>query len=606
MRTPSKHIPARLFRALAAAGLSVVLLASSNIATAETSTTRTVSYQGLNLPVPAGWQVHDLSRDPRTCVRFDQNAIYLGTPGDEQRCPARAFGRTEAILVQRAPATAAGGFSTAAIGEKRSITSRAGADDRASTVLSGTGLMVTASYGERPELVDQAIGQATYRGPQRFTPKAKPDTFPSSELPSQPAQPTQPTEPTEPTQPGLSAKTQGGKAVGGTATQYTGYGFDTCTAPSKSTMRAWLKSPYRVVGVYIGGVNRACADGNLNAGWVRTAAEDGWRMLPIYVGRQAPCVHQKDLGRIRSKDAAGQGRAAADDAVKRAKHFGMSPGSTLYNDIEGYDDTNAGCRKVVLSFLGAWTKRLHELGYLSGVYSSASSGIKHLSGAYASKSFVRPDAIWTARWDKKSSLSERNVDGSHWSIHQRAKQHRGPHIEKWGGRKIEIDSNVIDAPLASARYRFKVDAKQPLRTRSGPSTSYPSMGTRPAGGTLDVICRTIGQRVGTTNVWSRLSDGSFVSEEYVANPRKVSAPGCSHAFQVETQVLRVRALPGLAAAIQSTIPLGGLAYIQCQGPGDPVKGNNIWDRLGRKLWVSDHYTASPGRPTFTKVIPRCS
>lgn len=596
MLTPSKHIPARLSRALAAAGLAVVLLATASIATAATPTptttrtTRTVAYQGLKLPVPAGWQVHDLSRDPRTCVRFDQNAIYLGTPGDEQRCPARAFGRTEAILVQ--PATEpAGAFSTTALGDQRSITSRAGADDRATTVLSGTGLMVTASYGERPELVDQTLRRATYHGPQRLTPQAKPDPFPNSELPSQPGR--------------AAAKPQGGKAVGGTATQYTGYGFDTCTAPSKSTMRAWLKSPYRVVGVYIGGVNRSCADGNLNADWVRTVAEDGWRMLPIYVGRQAPCVRQKGLGKIRAKDVAGQGRDAAEDAVARAKHFGMSPGSTLYNDIEGYDDTNAGCRKVVLTFLSAWTKRLHELGYLSGVYSSASSGIKHLSGAYASKSFVRPDAIWTARWDGKSNTKERYVDTAHWPIHQRAKQHRGPHVEKWGGREIEIDSNVIDAPLASARYRFEVDAKQPLRTRSGPSTSYPTMGTRPVGATLDVICRTIGQRVGATNVWSRLSDGSFVSEEYVSNPRQVSAPGCSHAFQVETQVLRVRALPGLSAEVRSTIPLGGLAYIQCQGPGDPVEGNNVWDRLGRRLWVSDHYTASPGRPTFTKVIPRC-
>ena len=41
---------------------------------------------------------------------------------------------------------------------------------------------------------------------------------------------------------------------------YAGYGFDACDAPSASTMTAWrAASPYRAIGVYLGGVNRACA-----------------------------------------------------------------------------------------------------------------------------------------------------------------------------------------------------------------------------------------------------------------------------------------------------------------------------------------------------------
>ena len=34
-------------------------------------------------------------------------------------------------------------------------------------------------------------------------------------------------------------------------------------------MKDWLASPYRSVGIYIGGVNRACAQSNLTAAWIQ-------------------------------------------------------------------------------------------------------------------------------------------------------------------------------------------------------------------------------------------------------------------------------------------------------------------------------------------------
>jgi hypothetical protein len=46
---------------------------------------------------------------------------------------------------------------------------------------------------------------------------------------------------------------------------FTGYGFDACTAPSTAALTAWTASPYRAIGIYLGGVNRACKDGNLTA-----------------------------------------------------------------------------------------------------------------------------------------------------------------------------------------------------------------------------------------------------------------------------------------------------------------------------------------------------
>src|SRR5262249_17840897 len=56
---------------------------------------------------------------------------------------------------------------------------------------------------------------------------------------------------------------------------YTGLGFDACAAPSQAAMDAWLGSPFRAIGVYIGGVHRACAQPNLTPGWVGTQVSKG-------------------------------------------------------------------------------------------------------------------------------------------------------------------------------------------------------------------------------------------------------------------------------------------------------------------------------------------
>ncbi|MGH2888214.1 MAG: glycoside hydrolase domain-containing protein, partial [Solirubrobacteraceae bacterium] len=60
---------------------------------------RFVRYHGYRIEVPSGWPVLRLSSDRSACVRFDRHAVYLGVPGSDQRCPAAATGRTEAILV---------------------------------------------------------------------------------------------------------------------------------------------------------------------------------------------------------------------------------------------------------------------------------------------------------------------------------------------------------------------------------------------------------------------------------------------------------------------------------------------------------------------------
>src|SRR5271165_680573 len=78
-------------------------------------------------------------------------------------------------------------------------------------------------------------------------------------------------------------------AAGASATMFTGLAFDTCTAPPLSSMAAWQASPYHALGVYIGGIDRHCPQPQLTAPWVTAVAVQGWRLIPIYKGLQAPC-----------------------------------------------------------------------------------------------------------------------------------------------------------------------------------------------------------------------------------------------------------------------------------------------------------------------------
>ena len=59
-----------------------------------------VSYHGISVSVPRAWPVYRLGDDPTRCVLFDRHAVYLGTPGPNEACPAGAAGQTSAVLVE--------------------------------------------------------------------------------------------------------------------------------------------------------------------------------------------------------------------------------------------------------------------------------------------------------------------------------------------------------------------------------------------------------------------------------------------------------------------------------------------------------------------------
>ncbi|WP_239164585.1 glycoside hydrolase domain-containing protein [Actinoplanes palleronii] len=242
---------------------------------------------------------------------------------------------------------------------------------------------------------------------------------------------------------------------------FTGSGFDACTAPSSDTMATWLKSsPYRAAGIYIGGVSRGCAQPNLTADWVREQVTRGWRLIPIYVGPQASCTKATKKNLIADATAGAQGTAAASDAVVQARALGLSPESVLIYDMEAYDSTNAACRTGVLNFMNAWSTRLHDLGYFSGYYSSISSGIADQVAVYTKAGYVRPDYVDFARWDAKVTVTDTLIPTGYWAPNRRMKQYQGGHVETYGGVSINIDNDYLDFRLLPA-------AKQADWTRNG-------------------------------------------------------------------------------------------------------------------------------------------
>jgi hypothetical protein len=250
---------------------------------------------------------------------------------------------------------------------------------------------------------------------------------------------------------------------------FTGYGFDQCQAPSQAKMDRWLtSSPFLAVGIYIDGNSRACRyQTYLNATWVSTQLANGWRLLPITLGPQASCQPRfpryDDDPKISPKANANgtystalqQGITQASQSVAAATALGIAPGSTLWYDLEGFDHNNTSCRESALSFLSGWTQQIRALGYVSGVYSSAGSGIKALDDARVTRptAFALPDQIWIARWDGIASTSTPYIRNTGWKPHARIKQYQGGHNETWGGVTINIDRNYLDLGQGSVAPR---------------------------------------------------------------------------------------------------------------------------------------------------------
>ncbi|MEU1331041.1 DUF1906 domain-containing protein [Streptomyces sp. NPDC005865] len=232
---------------------------------------------------------------------------------------------------------------------------------------------------------------------------------------------------------------------------FNGKAFDTCNTPSTDTMRRWLKSSYRGVGVYYGGRGRACkTQAHLNHAWMRSVKRMGWRVLPVYVGSQSPCVVAKNKRHVRiGKNPAAQGQREGSDAVRRAKAFGIGKQSPLYLDMEAYPYRKKSCASATLSFVRSWDRQVRRQGYVPGFYSSADSGVLHMEMSRRAGVRDLPEVMWFARWHTKPNLyREAALGRSAWHPARRIHQYAGNVKESHGGRALKIDRNLVHAPVA--------------------------------------------------------------------------------------------------------------------------------------------------------------
>ncbi|RMI47092.1 DUF1906 domain-containing protein [Actinomadura harenae] len=410
-----------------------------------------VAYRGVIVPVPSGWEVHRLDAEPGTCVRLDRRAIYLGTPGEQTSCPARVIGGAEAVIIRPRSRPAASAERRGPLRADRlaSLALPHGRNGVVRVPLPEAGVTITGLYGGHPEALRDVL-RATRLTPAwtaawttAWTTAWTGDASASRTawVRERPGPRRHRKRPGAGKHRGHGSRKRSARPAGRRAAPrvwVTGRGFDACAAPSLRAMKAW-RGAYSVTNVYIGGVARGCAQPHLNARWVRAVRKMGYRLIPTYVGPQAPCTGH--MARFSTKKSAQEGRSAAVDAVARARALGIPKSMPIYYDMEAYDH-KAWCRSAVLRFLQSWTTSLSHRAYSAGVYSSAKSGIRDLGRA---KGIVKPPSIWFAHWDGKARVyGSRYLPNSWWHPHRRIKQYRGDHKERHGGVTLYVDSNAVD------------------------------------------------------------------------------------------------------------------------------------------------------------------
>lgn len=508
-------------------GATVMVLTGVAVspAAASTTTSQTINYHGYEFQVPASWPVYDLTADPSRCVLFNQHAVYLGTPGTAQHCPTRAYGRTEAVLVQPEQSTIPAGTTelgsdTASFSGALSTNETVGHTVRFAAP--GPGVQVTATYGNDASQIRSILAGA------KMTAKttAKAPTFSAPALASG-ASSAATGSGSAKAKAKTKAATSGSTASGLSGEQAQGLGIDTCTVPSAATMSDWLASPYRVISTYLGGANWACTYGDFTTSWVGQVAAEGWQFIPIWVGPQASCTKLTNTTIIDPANAEAQGEAEAASAVAAAEQFGYGAGTPIYYDMESYDTTIAGCSQATLTFLGGWTAGLHAAGYLSGVYSSAATGIADLASQYTNTSYTSPDDVWFADWNTNPVLVNPYAPTTDWPnaiMHQ----YYGDHNETWGGDTLEVDSDVVNAAVAG--YLGTTDANPPTLTDQPTALTVPSGSKGSAnlviqGGSQSAVVNWHADAPAGVSVWP--SSGTVVvpANKKVCIPVKVSTDG---------------------------------------------------------------------------------
>ncbi len=232
--------------------------------------------------------------------------------------------------------------------------------------------------------------------------------------------------------------------------QSTNRGFDVCEVPSLSTMQTWYNSsPYKDANFYYGGRNRACkTQPLLTSSWITGTLNQGWNLLPTWVGYQSPSTSCSGCGvfSTNATTARTQGIDEANLAADAAEALGLTKPNIVYFNLEQYN-TETQSEK---SFIDGWSAQIRARGYVPGMY-------VHWSNVQSFVSLANPpQAVWVARWsgtagNGPSTIPDPNAITSvpnNIFVNNRVWQHWGELGQTWGGINIAgIDMNVANGPV---------------------------------------------------------------------------------------------------------------------------------------------------------------
>ncbi len=239
-------------------------------------------------------------------------------------------------------------------------------------------------------------------------------------------------------------------------------GFDRCGTMSTGELEAfWAGTSLYTVGIYIGGETAQRVGCFLpDRSWVDAVRNQGWGIVFIWDGLQAPCSRNTYRMSYDTNIAYNQGVDAATRAFIRLTDLGVDEvGSVEYVDIEYYDSSNTPCRNAVNAFLLGWADRLAALGDRSGVYSSSSAAIRGLILG-ACWNARCPDNVRMARWCSSTQITagtcvdtvwgDPYVADGYWYWHQRLRQYRGQHAHSFNGQSLYVDDDCNLGQVARA------------------------------------------------------------------------------------------------------------------------------------------------------------
>ncbi len=129
------------------------------------------------------------------------------------------------------------------------------------------------------------------------------------------------------------------------------YGMDLAAYPGDDVMQAWWDdSPFYYTGFYLGPAPYHPDTSFMDQRQV--LVDQGWGLLPIYVGRQADSL---------SLD---QGVEDGDDAVNLAASAGFPRNTVIFLDVE----TSQPLTNSFLSYVTDWVSEVENQGYIAGIY----------------------------------------------------------------------------------------------------------------------------------------------------------------------------------------------------------------------------------------------